>query len=117
MARRHIRINVNLTLCATKEVKHVIVCTLSGNLNKKVIVYTNTAISLEQLRSSTELWLDFSDDINGYVLIIQDGLQSEVKFILAEQFTGFANNPQYLIDTNQFYSRILSATASFIGAG
>ena len=111
MARRHIHINVNLTFHPTKEVKQVIEHTLSRNLNKKVIVYINTAASFEQLRSDTESWLDLSDDIKVDVLIIQGDLQPEVKFISAEQFTCSVDNPQHLINSNQFYPRILLATA------
>lgn len=57
---------------------------LSGNLHKKLIVYTNTAVSLEQLRSDTKSWMDLLDNVKGDVLIIQGDLQPKVKFLLAE---------------------------------
>ena len=117
MARRHIRINVSMTFFAMKIVKQVIQTTLFGNLNKKVIVYTNTTASLELLRSETESWMDLSDEIKEDVLVIQGDLQPEVKFVSAEQFTRVVDHPQQLIDTNQFYPRILLATDGCIGAG
>ena len=43
MARRNIRINVEFTLQSTRVIKRVLKSTLSDNLNKKCIVYTNTA--------------------------------------------------------------------------
>ena len=69
------------------------------------------------LRSKTESWMDLSDEIKGDVLVIQGDLQPEVKFVSAEQFTRFVENPQHLVDTNQFLPRILLATAGCIGAG
>lgn len=93
MARRHIRINVSLTFFALKEVKQVIHSALSGNLNKKIIVYTTTAASIELLLSETESWMDLSDEIKEHVLVIQGDLQPEVKFISAEKSTRFVDNP------------------------
>ena len=58
MTRRHICINVSITIQSTRYVKKVLELTLSGNSNKKPIVYTNTAACLEQLRSDLELWMD-----------------------------------------------------------
>ena len=55
MARQHICINVSMTIQSTGYVKKVLESTLSGNLNKKAIVYTNTAAYLEQLHSDLEL--------------------------------------------------------------
>jgi len=58
-----------------------------------------------------------NDTIQGNVLIIQGGLQPEVKFVSAEKFTKITNDPQLLVDKNEFYTRILIATAGCIGAG
>jgi len=117
MARRHIKINVSMTIQSTRYVKKVLESTLSGNLNKKAIVYTNTAACLEQLRSDLELWMDMQDNIQGDVLIIQGDLQPEVKFVSAQQFTRHITDPQVLLDKNEYYPRILLATAGCIGAG
>ena len=119
MSRRHIKLNVSITFKRSKEVKDVLKYTLRGNINKKVIVYTNTAEFLETLRSDIESWLDLSDDIKGDIIVIQGNLQPEVKFVSAEQFTRSVDNiqAQGLLDNNQFYPRILLATASCIGAG
>lgn len=111
MAHRHICINITLTSQSTRYVKKVLESTLSGNLNKKAIVYTNTAACLNQLRSDIESWMDMTDNIQGDVLIIQGDLQPEVKFVSAEQFTKNVECPQTLLDKNEFYPRILLATA------
>ena len=87
MSRRHIRLNVSITFKRSKEVKDVLDYTLRGNINKKVIVYTNTAEFLGTLRSDIESWLDLSDNIKGDIIVIQGNLQPEVKFVSAEQFT------------------------------
>ena len=58
MARQNIRINVEFTLQSTRVIKRVLKSTLSDNLNKKCIVYTNTASCLDQLKIDVEHWLD-----------------------------------------------------------
>ena len=55
MSRRHIRINITMSSQSTRYVKKVLESTLIGNLNKKAIVYTNTASCLDQLKSDIEL--------------------------------------------------------------
>lgn len=117
MARRHICIDVSMTIQSTRYVKKILEATLSGNLHKKAIVYTNTAACLEQLRSDLELWMDMQDNIQGDVLIIQGDLQPEVKFVSAQQFTRHIEDPQTILDRNEYYPRILLATAGCIGAG
>ena len=84
MYRRHIWINITMSSQSTRYVKKVLECTLTGNLNKKAIVYTNTAACLDQLRSDIESWMDMNDKIQGDVLIIQGDPQPEVKFVSAE---------------------------------
>ena len=117
ISRRHIRINITMSSQSTRYVKKVLESTLIGNLNKKAIVYTNTAACLDQLKSDIESWMDMNDKIQGDVLIIQGDLQPEVKFVSAEQFTKSILDPQSLVDKNEFYPRILLATAGCIGAG
>ena len=88
-------------------------------MNKKVIVYTNTATTLEPLRSDIESWLDLSNNIKGDIIVIQVDLQPEVKFVSAGQFPCSVDNTQAqdLIDNNKFYPRILLAIVSCIGLG
>ena len=61
--------------------------------------------------------MDLNDNIQGDVMIIQGDLQSEVKFVSAEQFTQHIIDPQLLLDRNEYYPRILLATAGCIIAG
>ena len=98
-------------------IKNVLRDTLFGNLNKKCIVYTNTASCLDQMQSDIELWLDGNDDIKGDVLVINGDLKPEVKFASVERFTMLVEEPENVINNNQFYPRILLATAGSIGAG
>ena len=117
MARRNIRIHVDFTTQRLKHIKSVLENTLSNNLNKKCIVYTNTSSCLEQMQSDIELWLDMKEDIQGDVVVIYGDLKPEVKFVTAERFTQVISNPEELINLNKFYPRILLATAGSIGAG
>ena len=48
---------------------------------------------------------------------MQGDLQPEVKFVFADQFTKSILDPQSLVDKNEFYPRILLATARCIGTG
>ena len=114
MSRRHIKLNVSITFKRSKEVKDVLDYTFRGNINQKIIAYTNTAEFLESLRSDIESWFDLTDNIKGDIIVIQGDLQPEVKFVSAEQFTRSVDNVQAqgLLDNNQFYPLILLATAS-----
>ena len=117
MARRNIRINVVFTLQTTRVIKAVLKSTLSDNLNRKCIVYTNTASCLDQLKVDVEHWLDSSNGIKGDALIIQGDMKVEIKFISAQMFTKIVDNAEELVNSNSFYPRILMATAESIGAG
>ena len=117
MARRNIRINVVFTLQTTRVIKAVLKSTLSDNLNRKCIVYTNTASCLDQLKVDIEHWLDSSDGIKGDALIIQGDMKAEVKYVSAQMFTKIVDNAEELVNTNSFYPRILMATAGSIGTG
>ena len=98
-------------------IKSVLGDTLFGNLNKKCIVYTNTASCLDQMQSDKELWLYMNDDIKGGVFVISGDLKPEVKFASAERFTKVIKDPESLITNNEFFPRILLATAGSIGVG
>ena len=111
MARRNIRINIVFTLRTTRVTKAVLKSTLSDNLNRKCIVYTNTASCLDQLKVDVEHWLDSSNGIKGDALIIQGDMKAEVKFISAQMFTKIVDNAKELVNSNSFYPRILMATA------
>ena len=117
MARRNIKMSVLFTTQTTRYIKTVLTNSLCDNIEKKCIIYTNTASCLDQLRVDLEQWMNSSDNIKGDVLIIHGDMKKEVKFVSAERFTRTVTNPQELIDSNQFYPRILLATAGNIGAG
>ena len=117
MARRNISIGVSFTNQSTRLVKKILTVNLHDNLNKKAIVYTNTASCLDQLKCDIESWMDMNDEVKGDVLVIQGDLQPEVKFVSAELFTRHVDDPQLLLDSNIYYPRILLATAGCIGAG
>lgn len=117
MARRNIKFNVKFTSQTTSHIKTVLSDTLSDNFTKKCIVYTNTGFCLDQLHVDIKQQLDSSSDIRGDALIIQGNMKPEEKFVSAQIFTKHVGNPENLINRNEFYPRILIATAGRIGAG
>ena len=117
MARRNIRINCSYTIQRPRLIKGVLNDTLGTNLDRKCIVYTNTAASITELQTSLELWLDMEDKIKGDIIVITGDLKPEVKFASAEAFTRHIDNQQDLVNENKFLPRILLATAGSIGAG
>ena len=54
MGRRNIKINVDFTTQRLRHIKTVLTSTMSGNLDKKCIVYTNTASCHEQMQADIE---------------------------------------------------------------
>ena len=54
--------------------KKILTANLRDNLNKKAIVYTNTASCLDQLKCDIEAWMDMHNEVKGDVLVIQGGL-------------------------------------------
>ena len=93
-------------------IKTVLKNTLSDNLDKKCIVYTNTANCLDQLKVDVDYWLDSGDVIKGDLLIIQGDMKAEVKLVSAQMFTKTVDNAEELVNP-----RILMATAGSIDAG
>ena len=102
MARRNIKINMDFTTQRLRHIKNVLSSTLSGNLNKKCIVYTNTASCLEQMQADIESWMDMDDSILGDSLVIHGDQKPEVKFVSAERFTETIANPEELINSKKF---------------
>ena len=56
-------------------------------------------------------------EIQGDILVINGDLKPEVKFVSAERFTEEIEDPESVVNRNQFYPRVLLATAGSIGAG
>lgn len=98
-------------------IKAVLKVTLSDYLDKKYIVYTNTANCLDQLKVDVEHWLDSGDGVKGDSLIIQGDMKAEVNFVSAQMFTITVDNAEELVNSNSLYPMILMATAGSIGAG
>ena len=109
--------SIKFTTQTTRYIKTVLYRSMFGNLDKNIIVYTNTYSCLDPLKEDIEMWLNYSDDIKGDVIIINGDMKKEVKFVSAERFTESIENPQLLLDDNKFNARILLATAGSIGAG
>ena len=116
MARQNIHIHVDFTTQRLRCIKLILENTLSGKFDKKSIVYTNTRSCLEQMQADVELWLDMNENIKGDAIVIYGDLKPKVKFVSAERFTKVNENPEELINTNIFYSRVLLATAGSTGA-
>ena len=81
MARCNIAIDVDFTCQFTRCIKELIKRILTGNLNKKCIVYTNTVSSLVWLKTDLEIWLDMSYDIKGDVIVVQGDMEPEINFV------------------------------------
>ena len=63
MARRNININCIYTTQQVCAIKSVLKETLSTNLDKKCIIYTNMASSVSEMQNSLESWLELSEEI------------------------------------------------------
>ena len=98
-------------------IQNVINNTLKDNLDKKIIIYTNTTKCAEEIKDKIDYFLNTSDDIHGNCLLIHRDMYSDVKFLLTVKFTTKVDNPEQLISDNEFYPIILIATASHIGNG
>ena len=80
-------------------------------------MYTNTASSLDILKSDIENWLTSHDIIRGDDIVIQGDMQPEMKLVSAEFVTASVEDPKGFLNQNKFYPRLLLATARSIRAG
>lgn len=78
MARRNICIHVDFTTQRLRHINSMLENTISNNLNKKCIVYTNTSLYLEQIHVDVELWLVKREGIQGDMIVIYGDLKSKV---------------------------------------
>ena len=79
-----------------------------------MIIYSNSAKSLETIKESIDFWLDESFPFVGNTLLITGSMEPELKLKHTTKFT--APSPQST-DIDAFHPQILLATASCIGAG
>jgi hypothetical protein len=71
-----------------KIIKESLLSTLKDNLNKKAIVYSNVAKSVNQIRDNLDDWLnEYATKIEGDTILINGDLESEWKFLSSQQFT------------------------------
>ena len=117
MQRRTVRISVSISTQYLKLVKVILKGLLSSNLDKKVIIYTNTATKAESIKDELDSWLNLTSAFEGDTIMINGDMESEVKLKSATMFTTHINNPRELVDGCKFYPRVLIATSSCIGAG
>ena len=117
MKRRTVKIDLHVTTTPMKIICTVLENTLSHDLLKKAIVYTNTAAQAESIQNKIDLLLENEATFEGDTLLIIGDLETEVKQVNAERFTEEVTNADELIEDNEFYPRVLVATSSCIGAG
>ena len=115
--RRTVRIAVSMSAQYLKCVKMILTELLSSNLDKKIIIYTNTASKAEKIKEEIDSWLNLTSAFEGDTIMINGDMESEVKLMSATTFTSNPSNPCENIDTDIFYPRVLIATSSCIGAG
>ena len=117
MQRRTVRISVSMSAQYLKCVKMILTELLSSNLDKKIIIYTNTASKAEKIKEEIDSWLNLTSAFEGDTIMINGDMESEVKLMSATTFTSNPSNPRENIDKDVFYPRVLIATSSCIGAG
>ena len=117
MQRRTVKIDLHFTTTPMRIIRAVFDNTLSSNLFKKSIVYTNTAAEAESLQNKIDVLLDNESVFEGDTVLIKGDLDPEVKKVNAEKFTEEVINPAEVIEENEFYPRVPIATPSCIGAG
>ena len=117
MQRRCVKIDVHVTNTPMKIICTVLVNTLSCDLIKKCIIYTNTAKEADSLQEKVDILLDQDLIFEGDTILIKGDLESDMKQVNAEKFTEEVHNLDVLIENNEFYPRVLLATSSCIGAG
>lgn len=75
VSRRNVSINGSFTNQSSWNVKKVLVSNVGDNVNKKAIVYTNTASCFEHLCSDVKAWMEMNGEMKGDALVIQGDLQ------------------------------------------
>ena len=117
MQRRTVRMSVSMSSQYLKNLKQILTNLLSSNVDKKVIIYTNTATKAENIKDEIDSWLNLTSAFEGDTIMINGDMESEVKLVSSTTFTSVIENPREKIDKNEFYPRVLIATSSCIGAG
>ena len=117
MKRRCVKIDLHVTNSPMRFIHNELVNTLSSDLIKKSIVYTNTAKEAESIQEKIDILIDQESIFEGDTILIKGDLESDMKRVNAERFTEEVYNPDEILENNDFYPRVLIATSSCIGAG
>ena len=70
MQRRTVRINVSVSTQYLKFVKKILKDILSSNLNKKIIIYTNTATKAQYIKEEIDSWLNLTSAFQGSTIFL-----------------------------------------------
>ena len=118
MKKRHVEIDFKISFQPLRLIKNAIVETLTPHVSRKIIIYYNTASSVETMKDSIESWLVSDAGIVGDVMFTHGSLEPELKLAKTRCFTK-KRQPLDNDEDCQFnmFPRILLATASCIGTG
>ena len=86
-------------------------------LKDKVIIYTNTTKSAEDIKESIDTFLDPNSTLQEDLMMIHGNMYADINFLSAVKFTTSEMNPEDNMKNNVFLPRIFIATASCIGNG
>jgi hypothetical protein len=86
-----VRISVSMSSQHLKAIKVILTNLLSSNLDKKVIIYTNTVTKAESIKDEIESWLNLTSSFDGDTIMINGDMESEVKLMSATTFTSELN--------------------------
>ena len=118
--RRTVKMSMNI---ASKNLPIIICSTIrniiSSDIQKKLIIYTNTADQARSIAEEIDIVNDEKSLFKGDTLLIIGDQDPEVKHQSAQKFTMDMSNDaiEDSIKSNEFHPRVLVATSSCIGAG
>ena len=109
--RRTVLISIHPNSYYMKGVKALMAELLQNNLDKKMIVYTNTLEKVENIHEDLCNWHDSSFPFEGDILLLHGDIEPEVKFASIVRFTSDLGDVRSLLDNNMHVPRVLVATA------
>ena len=104
--RRNIQLSMTYSVQKFKVIKQALKTYLSNdNLERKCIIYSNVAKSVELIRDEIDQWLD-NEGIVGDTILINGELEKEWKFVSTQTFTKSQNNDEINegVTLNRFHS-------------
>ena len=118
--KRHaVKITMNVTSSNMNVMSSTLSNMLSKDVQKKVIIHTNTAEQASRIAEEVNLANDVKSLFKGDTMLIIGDQHPEVKHHSAQKFTMemTSDEVQSALKSNQFHPRVLVATSSCIGAG